>query len=94
MANAIGMDRIEARHRELADYMLAEMTETRRGVMDLTRPEALRCAIVTVNVPPIQRMKLEDWMWKTQKDSHPWWRTLEATSVYALLHEEGHTGVS
>jgi isopenicillin-N epimerase len=28
---------------------------------------ALRCAIATVNVPPIQRMDLETWMWKTHK---------------------------
>ncbi len=27
----------------------------------------MRCAIVTVNVPPVQRMKLKGWMWKTQK---------------------------
>jgi isopenicillin-N epimerase len=66
MANAIGMDRIEARQRQLANYMLAEMTK--RGAESWTSPDAtMRCAIVTVNVPPIQRMKLEDWMWKTQK---------------------------
>jgi len=66
MANSIGMDRIEARQRQLANYMLAEMTK--RGATSWTSPDAtMRCAIVTVNVPPIQRMKLEDWMWKTQK---------------------------
>src|SRR5215469_14493534 len=66
LANTIGMDRIEHRHRELADYMLAEMTK--RGAVSWTSPDAkLRCAITTVNVPPIQRMQLEDWMWKTKK---------------------------
>jgi selenocysteine lyase/cysteine desulfurase len=66
MANNIGMDRIEKRHRELADYMLAQMTQ--RGAESWTSPDpTMRCAIVTVNVPPIQRMALENWMWKTQK---------------------------
>jgi selenocysteine lyase/cysteine desulfurase len=66
MANDIGMDRIEKRHRELADYMLAQMTQ--RGAESWTSPDpTMRCAIVTVNVPPIQRMALENWMWKTQK---------------------------
>jgi len=66
MANSIGMERIERRHRELADTMLAAMMK--RGAESWTSPDAkLRCAIVTVNVPPIERMKLEDWMWKTKK---------------------------
>ncbi len=66
MANDIGMDRIEARQRQLADYMLAEMTK--RGAESWTSPDAeLRCAIVTVNVPPLQRAALENWLWKTQK---------------------------
>jgi selenocysteine lyase/cysteine desulfurase len=39
-----------------------------RGAESWTSSDrTMRCAIVTVNVPPIQRMKLEDWMWKTQK---------------------------
>jgi len=66
MANYIGMDRIERRHRELANYMLAQMTQ--RGAESWTSPDpTMRCAIVTVNVPPVQRMALENWMWKTQK---------------------------
>ena len=66
MANDIGTDRIEKRHRELANYMLAQMVQ--RGAESWTSPDpAMRCAIVTVNVPPIQRMKLETWMWQTQK---------------------------
>jgi len=66
MANDIGMDRIEKRHRELANYMLAQMMQ--RGAESWTSPDpAMRCAIVTVNVPPIQRMALEKWLWTTQK---------------------------
>src|SRR5208337_4447089 len=66
MANDIGMDRIEKRHRELCDYILAEMVK--RGAESWTSPDpALRCAIATVNVPPLQRMDLEKWMWSNHK---------------------------
>ena len=66
LANDIGMERIEQRHRELCDYILREMTA--RGAESWTSPDAsLRCAIATVNVPPIHRMQLENWMWKQHK---------------------------
>jgi isopenicillin-N epimerase len=66
LANDIGMERIEQRHRALADYTLAEMMK--RGAQSWTSPDAaLRCAIVTVNVPPVQRMDLENWMWTKYK---------------------------
>jgi selenocysteine lyase/cysteine desulfurase len=66
LANDIGIDRIERRHRALADYILDEMKK--RGAESWTSPDpALRCAIVTVNVPPVPRMDLENWMWKTHK---------------------------
>jgi len=66
MANQIGMDRIERRHRELCDYILAEMKK--RGAESWTSPDpTLRCAIATVNVPSIQRMDLENWLWKMHK---------------------------
>src|SRR5881628_3272552 len=66
LANKIGMERIERRHRQQADYILGEMMK--RGAESWTSPDpALRCAIVTVNVPPIQRMDLENWLWKTHK---------------------------
>ncbi len=66
LANDIGMERIEQRHRELGDYMLAEMT--RRGAQSWTSPDpTMRCAIVTVNVPPVHRMDLENWLWTTKK---------------------------
>jgi len=65
-ANQIGMERIEQRHRQLCDYMLAAMMK--RGAESWTSPDAaLRCAIATVNVPPIQRLQLEEWMWKSKK---------------------------
>jgi len=66
LANDIGIDRIEHRHRQLADYMLTEMIK--RGAESWTSPDSyLRCAIVSVNVPPVPRMELENWMWKTHK---------------------------
>jgi isopenicillin-N epimerase len=66
MAEDIGMDRIEKRHRKMADYLHAEMVK--RGAESWTSPDpALRCAIATVNVPPIKRMELENWMWNTHK---------------------------
>jgi isopenicillin-N epimerase len=66
MANDIGVERIERRHRELGEYILAAMV--RHGAQSWTSPDpALRCAIITVNVPPIQRMDLENWMWKKHK---------------------------
>jgi selenocysteine lyase/cysteine desulfurase len=66
LANQIGLDRIEKRHRQMADYILAEMQK--RGAESWTSPDpALRCAITTVNVPPIKRMDLENWLWKNHK---------------------------
>jgi len=66
LANEIGMDRIERRHRALADYTLSEMTK--RGAESWTSPDRdSRCAIVTVNVPDVPRMDLENWLWKTHK---------------------------
>ncbi len=66
MANDIGMERIEKRHRELGDYMLAQMQK--RSAESWTSPDAaLRCAIVTVNVPPIVRTELENWLWTNKK---------------------------
>ena len=66
LANDIGLDRIEKRHRAQADYLLAEMQK--RDAESWTSPDpALRCGIVTVNVPPLNRMDLENWLWKTHK---------------------------
>lgn len=66
LANDIGMGRIERRQRELCDYILAAMIK--RGAVSWTSPDpAMRCAIATVNVPPIPRMELENWMWKEKK---------------------------
>ena len=66
LANDIGLDRIEKRHRAQADYLLTEMQK--RGAESWTSPDpAMRCGIVTVNVPPLNRMDLENWLWKTHK---------------------------
>jgi selenocysteine lyase/cysteine desulfurase len=66
LANDIGMERIEKRHRQTADYMLREMVK--RGSESWTSPDAaMRCGIVTVNVPHLQRMDLENWLWTTKK---------------------------
>jgi isopenicillin-N epimerase len=89
LANQIGMDRIERRHRQMADYVLKEMT--RRGAESWTSPDpALRCGIVTVNVPPIVRMELEKWMWTTKKirirGGEP--SKIRLSTPYYLLHAD------
>jgi len=65
-AESIGMDRIERRHRQLADWLHAEMME--RGAESWTSPDpTLRCGIACVNVPPIERLPLEKWLWAEHK---------------------------
>ena len=60
------MDRIERRHRQQADYIHSEMMK--RHAESWTSPDpALRCAIATVNVPPIHISELEKWMWTHHK---------------------------
>jgi isopenicillin-N epimerase len=66
LANDIGMDRIERRQRQLCDYILSSMVK-RRAISWTSPDPKLRCAIATVNVPPIVRMDLENWMWKEKK---------------------------
>ncbi len=66
LANQIGMDRIERRHRQTADFILKEIVK--RGAESWTSPDAaLRCGIASVNVAPIQIGEIESWMWKTKK---------------------------
>src|SRR6266852_434042 len=66
LANEIGMDRIERRHRQLGDYILDGMVK--RGAESWTSPDpSLRCAIAAVNVPPVPSMDLENWLWTTHK---------------------------
>src|SRR2546423_4941399 len=65
-ANWIGIERIEKRHRQLADFIYSEMT--RGGGGSWTSPDpALRCGIITVNVAPAKMPDLENWMWKQHK---------------------------
>ncbi len=89
LANQIGMDRIERRHRQMADYILQEMKK--RGAESWTSPDpALRCAIATVNVPPVVRMDLEKWLWTTKKirirGGEP--SKLRLSTPYYLLHKD------
>jgi len=66
LVNEIGMDRIEKRHRQMADYILKEMTK--RGAESWTSPDpSMRCGITTVNVVPTKMPDLENWMWKEHK---------------------------
>jgi isopenicillin-N epimerase len=62
MTNEIGLDRIEKRERELADYLLQEMLD-RDAVSWTSEDPQMRCAMVTVNVPGISRAELEKWLW-------------------------------
>ena len=65
-ANQIGMDRIEKRHRKMADYLLQEMMEIRAHSWTSPDP-ALRCAIATVTIEPYKMPDPELWMWKEKK---------------------------
>lgn len=66
LAQSIGIGRIERRHRYLADYLHAAMME--RGAQSWTSPDpAMRCAIATVNVPPVSRTELQEWLWKNHQ---------------------------
>jgi len=65
-ANQIGMDRIEKRHRKMADYILEQMVAL--GAHSWTSPDpSLRCAIATVTIEPYQMPEPEIWMWKQKK---------------------------
>jgi isopenicillin-N epimerase len=62
-ASQIGMNRIEKRHRMMADYILSEIVK--RGAQSWTSPDAaLRCGIATVSVAPVKMPELENWLWK------------------------------
>jgi len=66
LANSIGMDRIEKRHRANANYILGEMTK--RGALSWTSPDpALRCGIATVNIAPLTMPDLENWLWSEKR---------------------------
>jgi selenocysteine lyase/cysteine desulfurase len=65
-ANQIGMDRIEKRHRKMADYILEAMQL--RGAKSWTSPDAaMRCGIATVTIAPHKMPEPEFWMWKEKK---------------------------
>lgn len=65
-ARWIGLERIEQRHRQLADYIHTEMVK--RGAESWTSPDpAMRCGIATVTVAPAKMPDLEYWMWRNHK---------------------------
>jgi selenocysteine lyase/cysteine desulfurase len=65
-ANQIGMERIEKRHRKMADYILDQMRQ--RGAHSWTSPDAaLRCGIATVTIAPYKMPEPELWLWKEKK---------------------------
>ena len=65
-AQEIGLDRIEKRHRQLADYAHQELLK--RGGESWTSPlPEMRCAIATVNLAPLQMMDFENWIWKRHR---------------------------
>jgi len=65
-ANQIGLDRIEKRHRKMADYILTEMVD--RGAQSWTSPNpTLRCGIATITIAPYTMPQPELWMWKQKK---------------------------
>ena len=66
LANQIGMDRIEKRHRKMADYILQGMLS--RDAKSWTSPDAaLRCGISTVTIAPYKMPDPENWLWKEKK---------------------------
>src|SRR5262249_54981143 len=66
LANTIGMNRIEKRHRANANYIHGEMTK--RGALSWTSPDpALRCGIATLNIAPHTMPDVENWLWSQKK---------------------------
>jgi len=62
-----------------------------RGAESWTSPDpAMRCGIVTVNVPHLVRMDLENWMWKEKKirirGGEP--SKLRLSTPYYFLHKD------
>src|SRR5579863_4827158 len=65
-ANQIGMARIEKRNRDLNNYIWSQMQQ--RGAENVTGFDAqYRCAIVSVNAPPVHIGDLEKGLWEQSK---------------------------
>lgn len=62
----IGLDRIEKRHRELNDYMLAEMQKRGARLWTSSSP-AMRCGIVSFSIAPVKIAGMERDLWKDHK---------------------------
>jgi isopenicillin-N epimerase len=89
LANQIGMDRVEKRHRQMADYILKEMQQ--RGAESWTSPDpAMRCGIATVNVASLRMPDVELWLWKEKKvrirGGAP--SKIRLSTPYCLLHKD------
>jgi len=89
LANQIGMNRIEKRHRQMADYILKEMLQ--RGAESWTSSDpAMRCGIATVNVPSLRMPDAELWLWKEKKvrirGGAP--SKIRLSTPYYLLHKD------
>jgi len=89
LANQIGMDRIEKRHRQMADYILKEMLQ--RGAESWTSPDpAMRCGIATVNAASLRMPDTELWLWREKKvrirGGAP--SKIRLSTPYYLLHKD------
>jgi isopenicillin-N epimerase len=66
MAEDIGLERIEQRQRMLCSRLHEEME--RRGARPLTsRNPAMRCAITSFDIAPLEVRKLQLWMWQQHR---------------------------
>ena len=88
-ANQIGMERIEKRHRQMADYILKEMMA--RGAVSWTSPDpTMRCGITTVTVAPVKMPDFELWLWREKKirirGGQP--SKIRQSTPYYLLHKD------
>lgn len=64
--NRIGIDRIEARQRALADYLHDQMIARGAGTWTSPNP-SLRGAMATLDIAPLERMPFQDWLWRERK---------------------------
>jgi isopenicillin-N epimerase len=65
-ATQIGIDRIEARHRHLANTLLKRISDP--SVESWTSPDpALRCALVSLNKPGLSRAGIQTWLWERHR---------------------------
>ena len=66
LANQIGLDRIEKRHRELNNYITDAMLKRGAELWTSTNPQ-MRCAISSFSMAPVKIVDLERDLWKNEK---------------------------